>query len=111
MLFGCFDLDSGFLGLTLTHKILSVRFVFCQSFELISTKIFVRLLACRKKVGKPQEALSSACENELRETKEKGTTLPRMNLLTRGTLPYVNRVLLKKNRSFKFRKRKLLILI
>ena len=52
LLFGCFDLDTGVLGLTLIHKILSVGFVFCQSFELISTKIFVRFLACRKKVGK-----------------------------------------------------------
>ena len=47
LVFGYFDFE----GMTLLRKMLSVRVVCCHSFELMSTKIFVRLQACRKKVG------------------------------------------------------------
>ena len=46
LVFDYFDLE----GMTLL-KMLSVRLVSCHSFELISTKTFVRFQACRKKVG------------------------------------------------------------
>ena len=102
LLFGCFDLDTGVLGLTLIHKILSVGFVFCQSFELISTKIFVRFLACRKKVWKPYPKRHRSVHVQ-RTAWKKGER----KLYHLGCNLHVNRVLFWKKGSFKLSKKKI----
>ena len=105
LVFVYFDLE----GMTLLRKMLSVRLVCCHSFELVSTKLFVRFQVCRKKVGNTYHKrhrpvpVKTNCVKQRR----KETQLPRMALLIRGTLRHVNSVFLfLKNGNFKLRKDK-----
>ena len=95
LVFGYFDFE----GMNLLRKMLSVRVVCCHSFELISTKIFVRFQACRKKVGNTYPKRHRPVPVK-RTAWNKGA---RMALLIRGTLPHVKKV----NGNFKLRKDKI----